>query len=127
VSQMSQWKWNNVELEVDMEDYDFMMKYNDAFKKLEEEEKEVQKIGSGPEILKAYCDLFYHLFDNIFGDGTANAMFNGRKNSRVCEECYDSFIHHCKKQTIEANRRRSEYVNKYRPNRAQRRASKAKR
>ena len=28
---MSLWKWNDVELEIDMEDYDFLQKYEKAF------------------------------------------------------------------------------------------------
>ena len=32
---MSQWKWNDVELEIDMEDYDFLKKYEDAFRHME--------------------------------------------------------------------------------------------
>lgn len=120
---MSQWKWNGVELEVDMEDYDFLTKYNDAFIKLDVEEKEIQKIGAKPELLKAYCDLFYHLFDNIFGNGTAEKLFDSKRNARICEDCYDSFINHCSEQTIESNKRRSIYMNKYKPNREQRRTS----
>ena len=32
---MSLWKWNDVELEVDMEDVDFLEKYEMAFQKME--------------------------------------------------------------------------------------------
>ena len=39
---MSQkWKWNDVELEIDMQDVDFQEKYERAFEILEKEEKEV--------------------------------------------------------------------------------------
>lgn len=113
---MSLWKWNDVELEVDMEDFDFLQKYEDAFKKLEIEEKEVVKTGTGVEIIRNYCNLFYHLFDRIFGEGTSNRLFAGKRNIRLCEECYDSFIRHCSQQTIAANQRRSEILRKYKPN-----------
>ena len=83
---MSLWKWNNVELEVDMEDAEF-----------------------------------YDLFDDLFGDGTGDQLFTGKMNSRICEECYDSFLAECQKGILAAAERRNNRMNKFRPNRQQRR------
>ena len=49
---MSLWKWNNVELEVDFEDVDFQERYEKAFEKIEETEKELLKIGKLSDITK---------------------------------------------------------------------------
>lgn len=121
---MSLWKWNNIELEIDMEDVEFLERYEQAFKKLEEREKKLTKTGDRISIVRDYCLLFYQVFDDIFGKGTAEKLFNGKMNARVCEECYDSFILECKKSVRDANNRRNAMVNKYKPNRAQRRAKK---
>ena len=121
---MSQWKWNEVELEIDMEDYDFLQRYQEAFKKMEITEKEIQKTGENAEIIRLYCEMFYQLFDDIFGDGTGDKLFAGKKNARICEECYDSFIQACTECTAAANKRRADTIRKYSPNRAQRRARK---
>lgn len=120
---MSLWKWNDVELEIDMEDYDFLQKYEKAFASLEKRESELQKVGKQAVFVKEYCELFYRLFDDIFGAGTGDKLFAGKKNARICEECYSAFIAECNKCTLEANKRRNAMMNKYRPNRAQRRAA----
>ena len=64
---MSLWRWNDVELEIDMEDYDFLQKYEKAFDSLGKREKELQKVGEQAVIVKEYCEMFYQLFDDIFG------------------------------------------------------------
>lgn len=120
---MSLWKWNDVELEIDMEDYDFLQKYEMAFAAMEIQEKELQKVGKQAVIVKEYCDMFYKLFDDIFGPGTGEKLFDGKKNARICEECYSDFIAECQKGTIEANKRKNAMMNKFKPNRAQRRAA----
>lgn len=120
---MSLWKWNNVELEIDMEDYDFLQKYENAFASLEKRESELQKVGKQAVFVKEYCELFYQLFDDIFGSGMGDKLFDGKKNARICEECYSDFIDECNKCTLEANKRRNAVVNKFKPNRVQRRAA----
>lgn len=118
---MSLWKWNNVELEVDMEDAEFLERYEAAFKKMGETEKTLQKIGSQSEIVKEFCKMFYDLFDDLFGDGTGDQLFAGKMNSRICEECYDSFLAECQKGILAAAERRNNRMNKFRPNRQQHR------
>lgn len=120
---MSLWKWNNVELEIDMDDYDFAQKFTKAFDELGGKEKELEKVGSLSDIVKDYCEMFYQLFDAIFGPGTGEKLFNGKRNARICEECYDSFLTECNKQVQESNRRKNAIKNKFKPNRAQRRAA----
>ena len=112
---MSFWKWNDVELEVDMEDVEFQEKYENAFNKMEVTEKALQKTGKMSDISRAYCLMFYELFDNIFGDGTAVKLMGDKLNCRVCDECYDSFIAFCGKQLIEINKKRSKMLSKYKP------------
>lgn len=120
---MSLWKWNDVELEIDMEDYDFLQKYEKAFDAMGIQEEKIQKIGKRSEIMKEYCDMFYRLFDDIFGDGTGEKLFKGKRNVRTCEECYVSFITECKAEVLEANKRKNTMMGKFKPNRAQRRAA----
>lgn len=120
---MSLWKWNDVELEIDMEDYDFLHKYEKAFETMGIKEEELKKIGTQSEIVKEYCDMFYRLFDDIFGSGTGDKLFSGKRNVRLCEECYMDFISECQKGVLDANKRKNAMMNKFKPNRAQRRAS----
>lgn len=110
---MSLWKWNNVELEVDMDDVEFQEKYEQAFKRAGETEKELQKVGSLSQITRDYCQMFYQIFDDIFGLGTGNKLFGGKYNARLVEEAYDSFLLHCKQEVDAINKRRSGNIKKY--------------
>lgn len=110
---MSLWKWNDVELEVDFEDVDFQERYEKAFDKMEGIEKELQKVGKLSEMTKEYCEMFWTLYDDIFGEGTAEKLFNGKKHSGMCEECYDSFITFCSEQVKEINKKRNSKFAKY--------------
>lgn len=120
---MSLWKWNDVELEIDMEDYDFLQKYERAFDAMGIKEEKLKKIGTQSEIMKEYCDMFYRLFDDIFGPGTGDKLFNGKRNVQLCEECYMDFISECQKGVLDANKRKNAMMNKFKPNRTQRRAA----
>lgn len=121
---MSLWKWNDVELEIDMEDYDFLEKYEKAFEAMQVQEGKLEKAGFPSDIVREYCEMFYRLFDDIFGVGTGDKLFHGRKNVRLCEECYDSFIEECRRSVAKAGERKNAMVSKYRPNRAHRQAGK---
>lgn len=110
---MSQWKYNNVVLEVDMEDYDFQAKYENAFNKMDKTEKELQKVGTLSGITKQYCEMFYQLFDDIFGPGTGNKLFGGKYNTRIVDDCFDSFLSHCKREVDAANKKRMATIKKY--------------
>ena len=110
---MSVWKWNDVELEVDMEDVDFQEKLENAFECMKIKEKELQKAGKLSEITKNYCEMFWNMFDDIFGQGTADRLFKGKKHSGLCEECYDSFISFCSNQVKEVNKKRNSRLVKY--------------
>lgn len=120
---MNLWKWNDVELEIDMEDYDFLQRYEKAFDVMGVKEEELKKTGPRSEIVKEYCDMFYRLFDDIFGDGTGEKLFLGKRNVRICEECYTDFIAECQKGVLEANKRKNAMMSKFKPNRAQQRAA----
>lgn len=112
---MSQWKWNDVTLEIQMNKVDFQKKYEDAFTVCAEEEKQLQKAGKLHEISKAYCNMMFHLFDNIFGEGTAEKLFHGEMDTTLIEECYDSFLDAVKKDIESENRKRISRVAKYKP------------
>lgn len=112
---MSLWKWNDVELEIDMEDVDFQKKYETAFDEMAEAEKKLQHAGSISGFSSAYCDMYFNLFDGIFGEGTSNKLFKGKRNIGKVEECYDSFIQICAKDVTEINKRRNKRIAKYKP------------
>lgn len=113
-----------VEVEIDMADYDFQVKYEKAFEQMQEEEKALQKTGKNSEITKGYCEMFNHLFDNILGEGVSEKLFGGKYNTLTTDWVYGEFLEICSTQVKSNNAERTKIVSKYRPNRAQRRAKK---
>lgn len=112
---MSLWKWNDVELEVDLNDVEFLVKYEDAFNKLGEQEEQLKKVGKSSELAIGYCSMFYDLFDNIFGKETGEQLLGKKMNMAVCDECYESFINFCSKQASEICKNKAKKLEKYIP------------
>lgn len=110
---MGIWKWNNVELETDMEDAGFQERYENAFEAMQEEEKKVKDAGKLSEITRSYCEMFCRLFDNIFGEGTGDKLFGGKRNSRLIDECYISFLEHCRQEITASNKNRVSRYQKF--------------
>lgn len=110
---MSLWKWNEVELEINMNDVDFAKKYEKAFEKVGKAEEALQKVGFNSEFLKGYCDMYMTLFDDIFGEGTSERLFEGKRDAELVEECYDSFLEVAKKDVAETNKRRAKRIARY--------------
>lgn len=89
---MSLWKFGNFETEVDFTDADFLDAIYDAKKSLNEDEKQVPKVGKSSDIIRAQCKCFFNFFDNIFGDGASDKMFEGRNSVNLCIEAIDSLL-----------------------------------
>lgn len=119
---MSQWEIRGIELEIDMDDYDFQVKYENAFEKMAVVEKELQKVGKASEVTKGYCQMFRDLFDDIFGDGTAEKLFSEKYSMSDVDAVYEEFIGVCGEQAKKAADRLGKLASKYKPNRAQRRS-----
>lgn len=114
------WKINNLELPLDLEDADAYDNLMAAFDEMDEEEKRVEK-SDNP--IRAYCAMWYRFYDLVFGDGIGDKIFNGKHNARLCDETYEKFLEFIQKQGQNNAKRRMGVVNKYSPNRQQRRVN----
>lgn len=116
------WKYNGNSFVLDLEDQDDIERFEEAVRVLESREKNLPK--DGPLSLRngAYCNAYCEFFDSVFGAGSAEKIFNGKRNSRVCDFVYfEEFIPFIRNQSTEKNNRSRSMVNKYKPNREQRR------
>lgn len=120
------WKINGLELELDLEDADVFEKTMKAFEQMDEDGRNIDKAGKMPEFIKRYCDIYYNAFDRIFGEGTGEKIFSGKKNMRNCDEVWDSFLGFMQVAVKKANERRLQLSGKYMPNREQRRKKRKK-
>ena len=122
---MSQvWEINDLELEFDIFDLENSEKYEKAFEQMSAEEKSIKRDGKMSEFIRSYCDMYYHLFENLFGKETADNMCK-RYNSNEWEQIYGSFLDYIQSQNNEAQKMRASIVNRS-ANRATRRANQKK-
>lgn len=122
------WEVNGLSLELDLDNADVMERYEKAFDIMSAEEKALPKDGKGSEQIRAYCRMFRNLYDNIFGEGTAEKIFKDVPTSTSAyDDIYFSFLEAVEKIKMAAIQSRAERLAKYRPaNRQQRRAAKKK-
>lgn len=111
------WKINGLELELDLEDADEFEKVIKAFEQMDVDGQNLDKVGNMSDYIRGYCDIHYKLYDRIFGEGTGEKIFGGKKNTRVCEEVYDDFLSFARESIRKVNERRFRMNNKYMPNR----------
>lgn len=104
------WKYNNVELEFDMGDISTQERYEKAFTRMEETEKALPKTGKYSELSRAYCQMFYQLYDDLFGAWTGVKLMGEKANVRIAEECYNSFLAFVRAQLEEINRIRADTI-----------------
>ena len=113
-------KINDVELELDLMDADMAEKYEKAYRKMQKDVENIPKNLSLAESIRKQCKLIFNFFDEVFGEGTSKKIFGNRTNLRECIKAVETLIDHVNKDTEEANK----IINKYSPNRVERRNSK---
>lgn len=119
------WEINGMSLELDLEDADCMERYENAFEKMSEEEKQIPKDGKYSAIIRAYCRLYRNMYDRIFGEGTSEKLFKGiPENTDSYNKVYCEFLDFVTAQRTTTAKKRAEILSKYRPNRQQRRNKK---
>ena len=83
---MSLFKFGDFETEVDFTDADFLTDLEYAQEKLSEDAAKVPKTGKTAELFRAQCQCYFNFFDYLFGEGTHEAMFQGRTSYKLCIE-----------------------------------------
>ncbi len=78
------WKIHGHELRFDMEDAEELERYEAAFARMAETERSLVRTGKKSAIVRAYCEMYCTLFDNLFGAGAAQKLFEGRRNAMKC-------------------------------------------
>ena len=113
-------KINDVELELDLMDADMAEKYEKAYRKMQRDVVNIPKNLSLAESIRKQCKLIFNFFDEVFGQGTSKKIFGNRTNLRECIKAVETLIDYVNKDAEEANN----IINKYSPNRVERRNSK---
>lgn len=108
-----------VELTLDFFDADSLDLYEQENKRVAEDIKEpTQYEGkSAADSIRIQCKIVDRFFDNTFGDGTAQKLFNGKANLRDHMEAFGQVA----QAAHDARKELDEIEDKYTPNRAERR------
>ena len=120
------------EIEFDFFDAEQMEKYE---KESEIAQRELNSIDINKmkmsEIINKTCSIIENCFDNVFGEGVSNKIFEGKKNFRLCVIAFKDLVKAKKEQTNtidddikDFQKELQEIDLEYKPNRATRRAKK---
>lgn len=120
----TEWEVNGCVLELDLQDAETAERYEIAFDKMTEEEKLMPKDGKPSEQIRAYHKLFVNLYDNLFGNGTGIKILGEKANTRICNETYEDFLAFVAEQKNATLEMQNNMIDRYSPNRAQRRMAK---
>lgn len=104
------WSINGLELEMDLDDAETLEKYEEAFTEMDVQEKEFPKDGKTSEIVRRYCDLYYRLFENLFGKVNADKIVQKKYHMGQWEEVYASFLKFASLQMNAINARRNAII-----------------
>lgn len=109
-----------IELDFDFADADDLEKYEKAFpvtiKELESIKWNEENASSS---VRKFCDAIFKFFDEIFGKGSSEKMFNGKRNYQKCLNAFKEIMDIKKDQDAEINTS-LEYLENYSPNRVKR-------
>lgn len=89
------WQINGLQIPFDLEDLETAQHLEEAFDLMESEEKQLLSSDSSKlsDRIQGYCNLYFHLFENLFGAETAGQIFQNKPmNMRIYEETYLSFL-----------------------------------
>lgn len=114
-------KINNIELEeLDLFDLDVMETVENARLKVVDDMQNISQFNNEIEGLRFVCTSIMDCFNAIWGEGTDKKVFGGKTNLMVCIQSFEQLMKYTNKAGDEFNT----FVNKYSPNRANRRAKK---
>lgn len=111
-------KIRNIEVDFDFLDADDVERFEKAAKRVVEEcQSKGKKEMTHAEVIREECSIIEKFFDNVFGEGIAEKLFNGKKNLNDHIKAFEDIIN----QKNEQQKDLQSTLNRYQPNREQRR------
>lgn len=122
-------KIKNIEVEFSFSDVDDLERLENAAKKVKEISAECEKKElSVSEAIREECKIINVFFDEVFGEGISEKLFNGKNDLKEHIDLFKDIIDEKVRQTnaFQNMYNNIEYGSKYMPNREQRRFNKYK-
>lgn len=110
----------DTEIEFDFLDADQVARFEEEATKVKEkcENNEIVNLTLS-EALRKECEIINVFFDNLFGEGTSEKVFKGKKNLKEHIDAFECIVN----EKIKRQNELQNTFNKYLPNREQRRKS----
>lgn len=89
---MPKFECGKLSAEIDPTDVEFVKKYEDAAEEYNAEIAKISKVGKVSEQLEYICNVFFKVFDTIFGNGTHIKMFGDKLSVRDCAEAFRKLV-----------------------------------
>ena len=116
-------KIRDIEVDFDFLDADDVERFEKEARKVKEEcEIKNKQEMSYSEVIREECNIIDRFFDNVFGEGIAEKLFNGKKNLNEHLKAFGDIV----KEKIEQQKGLQNTLDRYQPNREQRRYNKYK-
>lgn len=119
----------NIEVEFSFSDADDLERLENSAKKVKEISDEYKKKElSVSEAIREECKIINDFFDEVFGEGISEKLFNGKNDLKEHIDLFKDIIDEKVRQTnaFQNMYNNIEYGSKYMPNREQRRFNKYK-
>ena len=115
------WMFNGHEFPLDMDDTEVLERYDAAVLAMREAFRELPLNATDARQIVAYCAGVRAMIDTLCGEGTTTLLIGESKRPSDFDVVYESLIDFVHEQTDAAYKHRLHLLNKYKPNREQRR------
>lgn len=103
--------FNNVELEADFSNLETVESYEKALVNLAK--LDGRKFSRWSEAIRCECVMVNEAFDMIFGEGSADKLFQGKMNREVSYHALSDLIDYAEKSRMLADEEIRKYASKY--------------
>lgn len=116
-------KIKDIEVDFDFLDADDVQKFENEAKRVEEEceKKEIETL-SYSEAIRRECNTIENFFDNVFGEGISEKIFKGKMNLIEHINAFQDIVN----EKVKKQEELKNTLNRYLPNREQRRNKRKK-
>ena len=85
---MMKYQFGELSQTIDLSDVDFVLRYEQAISEYEEGVKNLDRNTAPSAQLNQVCQLFFDLFDCLFGEESAKKMFGETKSVSLCTKAF---------------------------------------
>ncbi len=85
---MMKYQFGDFSQTIDLSDVDFVFRYEKAVSDYEEGIKSLNRELAPSAQLSQVCQLFFSLFDCLFGEGSSKKMFGETKSLSLCTKAF---------------------------------------